>query len=54
MLLKLSKLQNLYFLPLIDFVVCVSSNLFFRKLELIIFGANSLIISEYFFPRDSN
>ena len=35
-------------------MVCVSSNLFFRKLELIIFGANSLIKSEYFFPRDSN
>ena len=40
--------------PLIDFVACVSPNVLLSKLELIIFGANSSIKLEYFFPRGSN
>ena len=37
-----------------SFAVCVSPNVFFRKMELIIFGTNPSTKSEYSFPRGSN
>ena len=43
-----------FILLLIDFVVCVSPNVLLRKLQLIIFGVDFSIKSEYFFPRGSN